>query len=308
MQVLSIGRKKRIYAIAFSPDGWELAAACGDYQLRIWDLRTGKVRQALHVNRTWSGYDLAYLDADRLIFAGDQLGWWDLPTGVWNMIAPLRRVNSRLRLSPDRRVLAEVDQMTSTEMGCTGLLLYDTTTWKELPTPADAGQTTGGLAFSPDGQKLATGHTVQVGNRQRSVIGMAFAVPDYDYEVRVHDLATGQVVQSLEAGNRGSAISSFLTPERCSWARRGRGYASGTWRATGSLPCTSGAPSTSRAWLSPLMAATWPASVTTRRCGCGRPAPGRSTAPTPGRLAGCSTSPWPPTAAAPPPAATRGRW
>ena len=40
MQVLSIGKRKRVYAIAFSPDGTELATVSGDRQLRVWHLAT----------------------------------------------------------------------------------------------------------------------------------------------------------------------------------------------------------------------------------------------------------------------------
>jgi WD40 repeat protein len=77
MQVLSIGKKKRFYAIAFSPDGRDLATVSGDGFLRVWDLGSGQERQRIAVEETSCGYDIAYLDPDRLIFAGIELRWWD---------------------------------------------------------------------------------------------------------------------------------------------------------------------------------------------------------------------------------------
>jgi WD40 repeat protein len=211
MQVLSIGRKKRIHAIAFAPDGRELAAACGDNVLRVWDLDTGRVRQSVPVEETSCGYDIAYLGADRLIFAGVQFRWWDIPADGWNVIVPHMRWARQLGLSPDGRLLAEVDSATSTEWGGSGLLVHDTAAWEPAPALADRTHTTGGLAFSPDGRWLASGHIVRVGDRLRAFAPLPgrYPVPEYEYVVRIRDVPSGQVVGTVDGWPQGVSNLAF---------------------------------------------------------------------------------------------------
>jgi WD40 repeat protein len=211
MQILSIGRKKRIHAVAFSPSGRRLATPCGDGQLRVWDLTTGKVVQSVAIAETSCGYDIAYPDEDRLVFAGIDLLWWDMPANAWNLICPGMRWNRQLSLSPDGRYLAEVDQITSTDWGGSGLSVRETISWQALPPLAYHTDTTGGVAFSPDSRLLATGHIVRVGDRQRSFghIPAAFAVPAYDYVVHIQDLSTGQRVRSLDGWQQGVGHLAF---------------------------------------------------------------------------------------------------
>ena len=115
MQTLSIGKKKRIHAVEFSPSGNLLATASGDLQVRIWDLATGTVHLAAPIRETSCGYDLAFLDEDRLVFAGTELSWWDIPENVWNLIAPGYSWGRRIAVSPARDLLVEVDQTRSTD-------------------------------------------------------------------------------------------------------------------------------------------------------------------------------------------------
>jgi len=204
MQVLSIPKKKRIYATAFSPTGRELAAACGDGLLRVWDLDTGHVRQSVPIEETSCGYDLAYLGDDRLAFAGVQLRWWDIPANGWNVIVPHMRWARQICVSPDGRLLAEADAMTSTEWGGSGLLVHDTATWRPVAALADATHTTGGLAFSTDSRWLAAGHIVRVGDKTRTFAYVGrFNVPDYDYIIRIRDVASGEVVRTVDGWPQG---------------------------------------------------------------------------------------------------------
>src|SRR4051794_21456644 len=114
MQTLSIGKKKRIYSVAFSPDGRDLAAVCGDLFLRVWDLDTGEVRRSIAIPHASSGYDAAYLDAGRIGFSGVDLNWWDVEPNGWNLITRGSPWGRRLRVSPDGKYLVEVDQARST--------------------------------------------------------------------------------------------------------------------------------------------------------------------------------------------------
>jgi len=45
MLTLSIGRKKRLHAVTFSPSGRDLAAVGGDNVLRVWDSFTGDLKK-----------------------------------------------------------------------------------------------------------------------------------------------------------------------------------------------------------------------------------------------------------------------
>jgi WD40 repeat protein len=201
MQILSIDKKERIHALAFSPSGQDIAAACGDGQLRIWDRATAKVRQSCSFVVPALGYDITYLDENRLAFAGNYLGWLDIPNNSWNVIGgwallPVHRICA----SPHGHYLVKVDRTNTTERIALGLIAYETATWQSVPILHDPRHCTGGAAFSTDGRWLATGHIVKVGEKQRItnlVLPIAAPVPSYDHLVVVRDTATGHVVHTV---------------------------------------------------------------------------------------------------------------
>jgi WD40 repeat protein len=200
VQTLSIGKKKRIYALAFAPNGEELAAPCGDLQLRVWDLATGEVRRSVPIENTSSGYDLVYLDQSRLVFAGMDLSVWDLESDRWTRIGPSPFMR-RLEVSHGGEYLVEVDQTRSTDWATgDGLLVRETSGWELLPAMPGSAHTTGGLAFSHDDRLLATGHMQHVGQKSRSAgAGWGrYDVPDYEYVVHVREMPSGRVIQSLD--------------------------------------------------------------------------------------------------------------
>jgi WD40 repeat protein len=205
MQILSIGKKKRINALAFSPSGRDLATTSGDGQLRIWDRAIGAVRLSFPIEESSCGYDIAYLDENRLAFTAGQLRWLDIGSNRWHLIAPYLRWARQLRVSPDGVILAEVDQASSTDWTSSGVILRDTRTWQELPPVGERIHSTGGLAFSPDGKWIASGHIVQVGTKQRSAGPMFghFPVREYEYVLHVRDLATGQLIHEVPGWQQG---------------------------------------------------------------------------------------------------------
>jgi WD40 repeat protein len=198
MQVLSIGKKKRVYALAFSPGGWELAAVCGDGQLRVWDLATGQVRHALPIEKTPCGYSLAYLGESKLVLAGADLRCWD--AAGWGVVRPGMVWGCQVRVSPDGRYLAEADSVENPDQPNAGLTLYEAAGWRRLPSPAEHADTTGGLAFSRDGRLLASGHMVRAGQQRRyhSFFPGGFEVPAYEYVVHLREVPSGRVVRSLD--------------------------------------------------------------------------------------------------------------
>ena len=212
MQVLSILRKKRIYSTAFSPSGRYLATPCGDGLLRLWDTFAGEVRQSVPITETSCGYDVTYLDEGRLVFAGTQLSCWKIAVNDWHVISTRLRWARQIDVSPDKRYLAEVDRATSTDWGDSGLVVHDTETWQPVHALTDRTHTTGGLAFSPEGRLLATGHIVHVGEQHRSaprLFGGGYTVPQYEYLVRLRELPSGRVVKLIDGWQQGVSNLAF---------------------------------------------------------------------------------------------------
>ena len=204
MQTLSIGKKKRIYAVAFSPSGEELAAVCGDHFMRVWNLATGAVRCSAPVAETSSGYDMAYLAENRIVFGGIDLTWWDLAADQWHTISPNSPWMRRLKVSPNGEYLAEVDQTTSTDWAAgAGLLVRKTEDWELQPAMPGSANTTGGVAFSRDGQFLATGHMASVGQRVRTIgmfggAAVEYATNDYEYLVHLREFPGGNLTRTID--------------------------------------------------------------------------------------------------------------
>ena len=201
MQTLSIGKKKRIYALAFSPNGEELAAPCGDGLLRVWNLTTGEVRRTAPIEETSCGFDVAYLNPDRLIFAGVDLRWWDLAADKWHLISHGFPWGRRIDISPGGEYLVEVNQTRSTDWAAGhGILVRETANWNVGPVMVDALNTTGGVAFSFDSQFFATGHMKLVGHKTKPLgpVFGRYTVNDYDYVVHVRAMPSGRVIQTLD--------------------------------------------------------------------------------------------------------------
>src|SRR4051812_46793842 len=137
MLTLSIGRKKRLHAVTFSPSGRDLAAVGGDNVLRVWDSLTGDLKHSAPVQETSSGYAMAYLDDDRLVFRGVGLFLKGLAADTWEPIDPRNPLAPKMARSPDGRHLAEVEKTESTEWERDGLVVYDTATWAPLPPAED---------------------------------------------------------------------------------------------------------------------------------------------------------------------------
>lgn len=204
MQILAIPKKKRIYAIAFSPSGRDLAAISGDGKIRIWDTRTGELRNIGSVEDTSSGFDVLYLNDHSLAVAGVHLFHWDLANNEWTIAIRGGRWARQLALSPDGKYLAEADQTTSTDWANTGLIVFDPVKWLSLVRAGDSGNSSGGLAYSPDGQWLASSHIVRVGGKTRSYGEYGTEIENtYDYVVHIRDLPSQQTVRSIAGWGQG---------------------------------------------------------------------------------------------------------
>ncbi len=187
MQILSIRPRARISSIAFSPTGRDIAAACGDGSVRIWDRSTGHVRQEISIA---GGHDIAYLDEDRLVIAGPGICWWDISGNqrnpiTWPLTWPLGP--RQLCLSPDRTCLAAAGDTGFVGNLTNGVWVFNTSDWVQMrgthpnsltSRDFDLGAT-GGIAFGPAGKYLATGHRLYLD----------------DYVVRICEIPSGNTIQ-----------------------------------------------------------------------------------------------------------------
>jgi WD40 repeat protein len=211
MRTLSIGRKKRLHAVTFSPSGRDLAAVGGDNVLRVWDSFTGELKRSAPVDETSSGYALVYLAEERLLFGGVGLRLWDLAADEWTVIDPAIPFSRRVALSPDGRVLAQVEKTESIDWPREGLVMYDTATWARFPPAEDGTNSTEGLAFSADGRFLATAHLVRVGEQQKSLGPQwgHYTTHEYDYVVRVREMPSGRVMRAIPDWQQGVRFLAF---------------------------------------------------------------------------------------------------
>lgn len=180
------------YSIAFSPDGSSLAS-CGSHLLRpggrslidaelathgklkLWDVNTGELKQDL--GKHYSSVRALAFGSDRLAVIGAQPPSWTSALRLWNtttaavdQILPIRRGGiggeETIAISPDGSLVAATaiyaDEQQAGQRserlgrGSCKLLIWDTQTGELLHQREMAPFVTS-IAFSPDGQTLATG-------------------------------------------------------------------------------------------------------------------------------------------------------
>lgn len=190
MQILAIPKRERIYAIAFSPSGRDLAAACGDGKIRVWDTTTGDIRNIGSLEESWFVLDLVFLNDTSIVVAGRQ---WDLAANEWHDVPPDTPGVRQLALYANRRLLVEDDHMGLID------LEFGSGVWQSDPESSEMYDISAGSAFSLDGKWLATSYTVRVGEKQRSLgpPGGHHTANEYDYVVRLRELPSCRTVKTI---------------------------------------------------------------------------------------------------------------
>jgi len=150
-----------ITSVAFSPDGALLAAAGRDGWVRLWDTRTGEMRQVLKERHPHVESVVFSPDGKRLATGGQDLKirLWDVLTGalLHTMHDPNGHVTS-LAFTPDSKLLANGNNGTGTDQPRDVVRLWDVETGeltRVLPTEGIDVIAAPFVSTSPNGRALA---------------------------------------------------------------------------------------------------------------------------------------------------------
>jgi WD40 repeat protein/serine/threonine protein kinase len=209
------GHTREVYCVAFSPNGDRLASGSEDKTLQIWDANTGK--QLLILREFPNSVRAVAFSADHLWLAAidgsDNLTLCDARSGQKQAVFPRAGYYS-IVFSPDDRRVASADEFDFL------VKVWDMNTRRlSLALPGHKWQVVG-LAFSPDGQHLASA--------------------SWDMTVKVWDVSAGQEFRALLACGSIPPILTALVSLQMALAPTVRtlsGHAAGVWGVAFSPLC-----------------------------------------------------------------------
>ncbi|MGB8700395.1 MAG: NB-ARC domain-containing protein [Thermosynechococcaceae cyanobacterium] len=239
LQTLS-GHQAPVFSVAFSPDGHTLASGSYDQTLRLWDVHSGACTHRLkkHTNRIWC---VKFHPSGTLLASGGDdhtTRFWNAHTG--DSTTTLQGHSNgiyAIALHPHAPLLASAHEDQTVRLWPLPLTIQASND----ADPIEPMQTLRGhqnrilaIAFSPDGQTLASGsldRTIKLWSPDTAqcrltlhghtswIWAIAFhpncktlASASYDRTVKLWNIETGHCTHTLE-GHRGSALSVGFSPD-----------------------------------------------------------------------------------------------
>jgi WD40 repeat protein len=204
------GHTDWVNSVAFSPNGQFLASGSWDTTIKLWDVAGGREVRTLTGHTDWVN-SVAFSPNGQLLASGSDdktIKLWDVASGreVRTLTGHTDWVNS-VAFSPDGRLLAsgscgKFDSHGTCIQG--EVKLWDVTSGRETRTLSGHTDWVNSVAFSPNGQFLASGSD--------------------DKTIKLWDVATGSLVRTL-AGHSSIVTSVAFSPN-------GQFLASGSWDTT----------------------------------------------------------------------------
>ena len=161
---LLTGHKEAVTAVAFSPDGTKLASVSGFHFpgiLKLWDVETGQNIDTFQVERG-STDSVSFSPDGKMLAWADRL--WEVETGQ-QLDIPLDRTLFEVVFSPDGKILAGTGISTVERTRAGVIKFYEVETGRLINTLTatqrtksnESSKRVSSIAFSPDGQLLASG-------------------------------------------------------------------------------------------------------------------------------------------------------
>ncbi len=190
------GHTHMIYALAFSPDGKQIASASRDGTVKLWDPATGQeirtLQEARPPNRQqiFAVWALAFSPDGKRLATGHEFGdvrLWDLADGQEILCIKGDKVCRSLAFSPDGRRLAGHATFT--------VQVWDTANGNPIRTLRPGTNSNSCVAYSPDGRFLV------IGGGAPGQYGVAYLY-DADKDRDIPDLAGPDPAQNLAIGKK----------------------------------------------------------------------------------------------------------